>query len=167
MTVASESSESILTQFISLNNAQDFFQLENALKRLNSVASLDILKIQNNEVTFRIHLLSTQQEFEQEVASIRQVVKVEESYIEPEVSPEFETQDNTMSVGDDSTAAVDTEATATDADTDVQVIKGNEVVGDDTLAASDVNSEDAGSEALEEVTPQHAKPSLVYEWNRS
>ncbi|MEZ9417398.1 DUF2066 domain-containing protein, partial [Vibrio sp. 10N.286.49.E1] len=75
------------------------FQLENALKRLNSVASLDILKIQNNEVTFRIHLLSTQQEFEQEVESIRQVAKVEESYIEPEVSPEFETQDNTMSVG--------------------------------------------------------------------
>ena len=99
--------------------------------------------------------------------SIRQVAKVEESYIEPEVSPEFETQDNTMSVGDDSTAVVDPEATATDADTDVQVIKGNEVVGDDTLAGSDANSEDAGSEALEAAAPQHAKPSLVYEWNRS
>ena len=167
MTVASEASESILTQFISLNNAQDFFQLENALKRLNSVASLDILKIQNNEVTFRIHLLSTQQEFEQEVTSIRQVTKVEDSYIEPEVSPEFETQDNTMSVGDDSTAAVDTEVTATDADTGVQVIKGNEVVGDDSLAGSDANLELTSSEVQEAAAPQHAKPSLVYEWNRS
>lgn len=88
--------------------------MESALKRLNSVASLDILKIQNNEVTFRIHLLSTQQEFEQEVESIRQVAKVEESYIEPEVSPEFETQDNSMSVGDDSTDAVDAEGSETD-----------------------------------------------------
>ncbi|MDH5977015.1 DUF2066 domain-containing protein [Vibrio splendidus] len=168
VTVASESSESILTQFISLNNAQDFFQLENALKRLNSVASLDILKIQNNEVTFRIHLLSTQQEFEQEVESIRQVVKVEESYIEPEVSPEFETQDNTMSVGDDSAAVIDTtlndgaEATANEVDPSVQVIKGSEL---STEADAEL-ANTSGSEELTVVAPVHAKPSLVYEWVR-
>ncbi|UOE78985.1 DUF2066 domain-containing protein [Vibrio splendidus] len=168
VTVASESSESILTQFISLNNAQDFFQLENALKRLNSVASLDILKIQNNEVTFRIHLLSTQQEFEQEVESIRQVAKVEESYIEPEVSPEFETQDNTMSVGDDSAAVTDTtlndgaEATANEADPSVQVIKGSEL---STEADAEL-ANTSGSEELTVVAPVHAKPSLVYEWVR-
>ncbi|MEZ9722220.1 DUF2066 domain-containing protein [Vibrio splendidus] len=168
VTVASESSESILTQFISLNNAQDFFQLENALKRLNSVAGLDILKIQNNEVTFRIHLLSTQQEFEQEVESIRQVAKVEESYIEPEVSPEFETQDNTMSVGDDSAAVTDTtvndgaEATANEADPGVQVIKGSEL---STEADAELTNT-SGSEELTVVAPVHAKPSLVYEWVR-
>lgn len=168
VTVASESSESILTQFISLNNAQDFFQLENALKRLNSVASLDILKIQNNEVTFRIHLLSTQQEFEQEVESIRQVAKVEESYIEPEVSPEFETQDNTMSVGDDSAAVTDTtlndgaEATANEVDPSVQVIKGSEL---STEADAELTNT-SGSEELTVVVPVHAKPSLVYEWVR-
>lgn len=168
VTVASESSESILTQFISLNNAQDFFQLENALKRLNSVASLDILKIQNNEVTFRIHLLSTQQEFEQEVESIRQVAKVEESYIEPEVSPEFETQDNTMSVGDDSAAVTDTtlndgaEATANESDPSVQVIKGSEL---STEADAELTNT-SGSEELTVVAPVHAKPSLVYEWVR-
>ncbi|PTO85175.1 DUF2066 domain-containing protein [Vibrio splendidus] len=166
VTVASESSESILTQFISLNNAQDFFQLENALKRLNSVASLDILKIQNNEVTFRIHLLSTQQEFEQEVESIRQVAKVEESYIEPEVSPEFETQDNSMSVGDDSTDAVDAEGSETESS--VQVIKGSEVSTDADLAGtSDVTLDESGEEELTVTAPVHAKPSLVYEWVRS
>ena len=166
VTVASESSESILTQFISLNNAQDFFQLESALKRLNSVASLDILKIQNNEVTFRIHLLSTQQEFEQEVESIRQVAKVEESYIEPEVSPEFETQDNSMSVGDDSTDAVDAEGSETDSN--VQVIKGSEVSTDAELAGtSDVTLDESGEEELTVTAPVHAKPSLVYEWVRS
>ena len=166
VTVASESSESILTQFISLNNAQDFFQLESALKRLNSVASLDILKIQNNEVTFRIHLLSTQQEFEQEVESIRQVAKVEESYIEPEVSPEFETQDNSMSVGDDSTDAVDAEGSETDSN--VQVIKGSELSTDAELTStSDVTLDESGEEELTVTAPVHAKPSLVYEWVRS
>lgn len=166
VTVASESSESILTQFISLNNAQDFFQLESALKRLNSVASLDILKIQNNEVTFRIHLLSTQQEFEQEVESIRQVAKVEESYIEPEVSPEFETQDNSMSVGDDSTDAVDAEGSETDSN--VQVIKGSELSTDAELTGtSDVTLDESGEEELTVTAPVHAKPSLVYEWVRS
>ncbi|MEZ9472509.1 DUF2066 domain-containing protein [Vibrio lentus] len=166
VTVASESSESILTQFISLNNAQDFFQLESALKRLNSVASLDILKIQNNEVTFRIHLLSTQQEFEQEVASIRQVAKVEESYIEPEVSPEFETQDNSMSVGDDSTDAVDAEGSETDSN--VQVIKGSEASTDAELTStSDVTLDESGEDELTVTAPVHAKPSLVYEWVRS
>ncbi|MEZ8189167.1 DUF2066 domain-containing protein [Vibrio sp. 1F279] len=164
VTVASESSESILTQFISLNNAQDFFQLENALKRLNSVASLDILQIQNNEVTFRIHLLSTQQEFEQEVESIRQVAKVEESYIEPEVSPEFETQDNTMSVGDDSTDAA--EVVGDETDSGVQVIKGNEV-SEDAELTPDTTLEDSSTEDLTITAPVHAKPSLVYEWVRS
>ncbi|MFA0015228.1 DUF2066 domain-containing protein [Vibrio lentus] len=166
VTVASESSESILTQFISLDNAQDFFQLESALKRLNSVASLDILKIQNNEVTFRIHLLSTQQEFEQEVESIRQVAKVEESYIEPEVSPEFETQDNSMSVGDDSTDAVDAESS--EIDSSVQVIKGSEVSMDaEPTGTSDVTLDESGEEELTVTAPVHAKPSLVYEWVRS
>ncbi|WP_299694020.1 DUF2066 domain-containing protein [uncultured Vibrio sp.] len=164
VTVASESSESVLTQFISLNNAQDFFQLENTLKRLNSVASLDILKIRNNEVTFRIHLLSTQQEFVQEVESIRQVAKVEESYIEPETSPEFEMQDNTISVGSESTAPVDT-------DTDVQVMKANDLSNTDTVTDSDVTiapsaTQELNTQDLEVATPLDASPSLVYEWIR-
>ncbi|WP_135384114.1 DUF2066 domain-containing protein [Vibrio tasmaniensis] len=163
--VASESSESILTQFISLNNAQDFFQLENALKRLNSVASLDILQIQNNEVTFRIHLLSTQQEFEQEVESIRQVAKVEESYIEPEVSPGFEAQDNIMSVGDDS--AVVTDAMGNETTPSVQVIKGSELSTDAELTNAEVTLGESDEEALPVTAPVNAKPSLVYEWVRS
>ncbi len=165
VTVASESSESILTQFISLNNAQDFFQLENALKSLNSVASLDILQIQNNEVTFRIHLLSTQQEFAQEVESIRQVAKVEEAYIEPEVSPEFEAQDNIMSVGDDS--AVVTDAMGNETTPSVQVIKGSELSTDAELTNAEVTLGESDEEALPVTAPVHAKPSLVYEWVRS
>jgi hypothetical protein len=181
VTVASESSESILAQFISLNNAQDFFQLESALKSLNSVASLDILKIQNNELTFQIHLLSTQQEFEQEVESIRQIVKVEEFYFEPEVSPEFEKQDNIMSVGDDAAVpdvdvpnidvpvavAVDTKAASSEADSSVQVIKNRELSTDpERTNTTDATRDASNVDELTGIAPEHTKPSLVYEWVR-
>jgi hypothetical protein len=169
VTVASESSESILAQFISLNNAQDFFQLENALKALNSVASLDILKIQNHEVTFRIHLLSTQDEFETEVERLRSVAKVEASYIEPEQTPEFEVQDNTLSVG-----GVEPQPEAEEAP---QVVTPSnlsaEVKASDAESETNATDEDeaavevAGSEVVETTgAPKPLKPSLVYEWIR-
>lgn len=161
VTVASESSESILAQFISLNNAQDFFQLENALKALNSVASLDILKIQNHEVTFRIHLLSTQDEFEKEVESLRSVAKVEASYLEPEQTPEFEAQDNTLSVGEsetlpesDGTQQVETPSNqSSEAETPVTEVSGDESVNDEVMVEA-------------KAEPVVVKPSLVYEWIR-
>lgn len=81
--VASESSESIKVRFTELNDAVSFFTLENGLKKLSSVASLDILKIQGNHVTFNVHLLSSQQEFEQEVLHIAPVVQLENAVVQP------------------------------------------------------------------------------------
>lgn len=75
--VASESSEAVKVRFTELNDAVSFFTLENQLKKLSSVASIDILKIQGNQVTFNVHLLSTQQEFEQEVRRMRDVTQLE------------------------------------------------------------------------------------------
>ncbi|MEF1291230.1 DUF2066 domain-containing protein [Vibrio sp. M260118] len=75
--VASESSESVKVRFTELNDAVGFFTLENQLKKLSSVASLDILKIKGNQVTFEVHLLASQQEFEQEVRRMRDVVQLE------------------------------------------------------------------------------------------
>ncbi len=75
--VGSESSLTVLATFSSIDTADDFFQLEKRLKGLSSVASLDILKIQGSEVTFDIHLLTSDSEFEQEVMRIPQVQKAE------------------------------------------------------------------------------------------
>ncbi|MGF1709006.1 DUF2066 domain-containing protein [Vibrio kagoshimensis] len=147
VTVASESSESILAQFISINNAKNFFELENALKRLNSVASLDILKIQNSEVTFRIHLLSTQQEFEQEVERIRQVTAIERQSDMPEVAPGFEKQVNTQTVGDESEA--------------LEVVEQSSIEG--VFEGQDGESTEL-NEAEIVVPVQEVKPDLVYEW---
>ncbi|KGY11827.1 hypothetical protein NM22_11055 [Vibrio tubiashii] len=75
--VASESSESVKVRFTELNDAVSFFTLENQLKKLSSVASLDILKIKGNQVTFEVHLLASQHEFEQQVDRLRDVVQLE------------------------------------------------------------------------------------------
>ncbi|MEZ8102103.1 DUF2066 domain-containing protein [Vibrio bivalvicida] len=86
--VASESSEAVKVRFTELNDAVSFFTLENQLKKLSSVASLDILKIQGNQVTFDVHLLSSQQEFEQEVRRMRDVIQLESVTDEPQFEPE-------------------------------------------------------------------------------
>ncbi|MCG9577799.1 DUF2066 domain-containing protein [Vibrio tubiashii] len=83
--VASESSEAVKVRFTELNDAVSFFTLENQLKKLSSVASIDILKIQGNQVTFNVHLLSTQQEFEQEVRRMRDVTQLESVTDEPQI----------------------------------------------------------------------------------
>lgn len=75
--VASESSEAVKVRFTELNDAVSFFTLENNLKKLSSVAAVDILKIQSNEVTFNVHLLSSQQEFEQEVRRVGPIEQLE------------------------------------------------------------------------------------------
>ncbi|MBU2898715.1 DUF2066 domain-containing protein [Vibrio hepatarius] len=72
--VASEPSETVKVRFKALKNAVDFFTLENNLKKLSSVASLDILKIQRDQVTFTVHLLTSQAKFEQEVGRMDKVI---------------------------------------------------------------------------------------------
>tara|TARA_Y100001956_G_scaffold46695_1_gene45404 strand:- start:1607 stop:2872 length:1266 start_codon:yes stop_codon:yes gene_type:complete len=86
--VASESSETIKVRFTELNDAVGFFTLENKLKKLSSVASLDIVKIQGNEVTFNVHLLSSQAEFEQEVRRVAPVTQLESVVEQPVIQPE-------------------------------------------------------------------------------
>lgn len=83
--VASESSQAIKVRFTELNDAVGFFTLENQLKKLSSVASIDILKIQGNQVTFNVHLLSTEQEFEQEVRRLGDLVQRESVTDMPQV----------------------------------------------------------------------------------
>ncbi|EEY98687.1 hypothetical protein VOA_002512 [Vibrio sp. RC586] len=75
--VSSKSSQSVIAQFGPLDSAQDFFVVENKLKRLSSVASLDILKIQGTQVTFNVHLLTSADEFKNEVLRMGQAVLVD------------------------------------------------------------------------------------------
>lgn len=82
---SSESSEAVKVRFTELTDAVGFFKLENNLKKLSSVASIDIVKIQSNEVTFNVHLLSSQAEFEQEVQRKNPVTQMASIVEQPEV----------------------------------------------------------------------------------
>ncbi len=77
--VASESSEAIQAHFSDVDDGISFFVLENKLKALSSVASLDVLTIQANTVTFKVHLLTSPQEFEQQVNAMGLVLQLEDS----------------------------------------------------------------------------------------
>ncbi|USD65938.1 DUF2066 domain-containing protein [Vibrio sp. SCSIO 43136] len=80
--VSDTSTQTVLTQFVEVNNANDFFTLESMLKGLNSVASVDVMKIQGNSVRYRVHLLASLADFERELANFSQVNRVE--FIEPQ-----------------------------------------------------------------------------------
>ena len=82
--VASESSEAVKVRFTSLDNAIDFFVLERKLQQLSSVASLDILKIQGNQVTFLAHLLTSPQDFEQEISRMREAIAPQQPIVAEE-----------------------------------------------------------------------------------
>ncbi|PMH41068.1 hypothetical protein BCU68_05145 [Vibrio sp. 10N.286.49.B3] len=77
VTIASQSTESMQVKFSQVGGALDFFTLENRLKSLNSVASLDILSVQGHDVTFQVHLLVTPTEFEQQLLSLDYLAKVD------------------------------------------------------------------------------------------
>lgn len=81
--VAANSSEAVKAQFIAIDGALDFFHLENKLKRLPSVASLDIVKIQNHQVTFNVHLLSSSDVFQREVLNLGMVTRLESQPVTP------------------------------------------------------------------------------------
>ncbi|MCG3730884.1 DUF2066 domain-containing protein [Vibrio cincinnatiensis] len=73
--VSSESSQKLLAEFKPVRSAQAFFALERALMRLSSVASLDVVKIKGDEVTFNVHLLADEDGFVQEVLRMKQITQ--------------------------------------------------------------------------------------------
>ncbi|NAW68482.1 DUF2066 domain-containing protein [Vibrio sp. V27_P1S3P104] len=112
--VSSESSQKLLVEFKPVNHARDFFTLEEALNRLSSVASLDVVKIKGNEVTFNVHLLASQTEFEQEVLRMRQVATRSAPLIETpslQAHSGLSTTEASASETSEETAKVESEAT--------------------------------------------------------
>ncbi len=73
--VADESSDGITMKVVNVNSASDFFTLDKVLKKLSSVASSEIKRVQGNELTLKLHLLAPKEVFEQEASSIRQLTE--------------------------------------------------------------------------------------------
>ncbi|MGR2665307.1 DUF2066 domain-containing protein [Vibrio campbellii] len=79
--VSSKSSKALDVKVLNVESAMDFFELENSLTKLNSVAGTEIKRIQGNQVTLTIHLLASQQAFEQEASSIRPLEVTEDPMV--------------------------------------------------------------------------------------
>ncbi|UUM31289.1 DUF2066 domain-containing protein [Vibrio japonicus] len=73
--VASESKASLTVQFTALNDPISFFILESKLNQLNSVASIDVINMQGAKVVLNLHLLSSREEFQQELVRSVPVVQ--------------------------------------------------------------------------------------------
>lgn len=67
--------DTLLANFSGIHTAKDFFTLEQLLKDLSSVAAVQVHQIQGDTVIFNIDLLSNINEFKQEAAKNRQLVK--------------------------------------------------------------------------------------------
>ncbi|WP_425668947.1 DUF2066 domain-containing protein [Vibrio owensii] len=141
--VSSKSSEAIDVKVLSVSSAMDFFELENSLTKLSSVAGAEIKRIQGNQVTLTIHLLASQQAFEQEVSSIRSLEVTEDPMagmeeVVPAQLPEEPAQPTQLP------------ATTEDA-------QAAEVV--------DLNTDSAQPEQPVVVKPAPEQYDLIYKWN--
>lgn len=141
--VSSKSSEAIDVKVLSVSSAMDFFELENSLTKLSSVAGAEIKRIQGNQVTLTIHLLASQQAFEQEVSSIRSLEVTEDPMagmeeVVPAQLPEEPAEPTQLP------------ATTEDA-------QAAEVV--------DLNTETAQPEQPAVVKPAPEQYDLIYKWN--
>lgn len=141
--VSSKSSEAIDVKVLNVSSAMDFFELENSLTKLSSVAGAEIKRIQGNQVTLTIHLLASQQAFEQEVSSIRSLEVTEDPMagmeeVVPAQLPEEPAQPTQLP------------ATTEDA-------QAAEVV--------DLNTDTAQPEQPVVVKPSPEQYDLIYKWN--
>ncbi|MGP8307346.1 DUF2066 domain-containing protein [Vibrio sp. YIC-376] len=143
--VSGESSEGITMKVVNITSASDFFRLESALKKLNSVAGSEIKRVQGNELTLRLHLLASKQAFEQEASSISQLAVYEEP-IKPveEVRPVQATQE-----------PIPTETLAEE-----------EQLNSDVVTAEVPVQEEQESESVI-IAPTQEQYDVIYEWTAS
>ncbi len=73
--VAGESSDGMTMKVVNVNSAADFFHLEKVLKKLSSVASSELKRVQGNELTLKLHLLAPKEVFVKEASSIKQLTE--------------------------------------------------------------------------------------------
>ena len=142
--VSGESSEGITMKVVNITSASDFFRLESALKKLNSVAGSEIKRIQGNELTLKLHLLASKQAFEQEVSSISQLA-VHEEPNKPveEVLPVLVTQ----------------QPTSTDTLTDHEQVNSDVV-----MAEAEVSVHEGQESESVTVEPAQEPYDVIYEW---
>lgn len=159
-----KSENTITAQFIEVDSAISFFTLETILKGLNSVAGVDVDKIVGNEVTFNIHLLGSELDFETEVVQNSHIRKFELMEIEEPFAPLLD--DSNVDLAEGSEVAElqepetlkDNKEVALDATDSVTEQQTNDI----SSTTPDIVELDPLSKT-QEVIPEEVKP-LIFEW---
>ncbi|HFQ5378605.1 TPA: DUF2066 domain-containing protein [Vibrio vulnificus] len=148
--VLGESSESVVVKFLNINNAIDFFTLEKTLTSLNSVANLDVLEIKGNELMLRVHLLASQEAFEQEATKLSKVTKFDDPLL-------VEDEENAVPV-----PPIETQVQPTKND----ALTKNDEVGEPAIEPimPTLNEETTHSPVVVEQPPAKPKYQMVFEW---
>ncbi|ELE2040453.1 TPA: DUF2066 domain-containing protein [Vibrio vulnificus] len=148
--VLGESSESVVVKFLNINNAIDFFTLEKTLTSLNSVANLDVLEIKGNELMLRVHLLASQEAFEQEATKLSKITKFDDPLL-------VEDEENAVPV-----PPIETQVQPTKND----ALTKNDEVGEPALEPimPTLNEETTHSPVVVEQLPAKPKYQMVFEW---
>ncbi|EGQ7854565.1 DUF2066 domain-containing protein [Vibrio vulnificus] len=148
--VLGESSESVVVKFLNINNAIDFFTLEKTLTSLNSVANLDVLEIKGNELMLRVHLLASQEAFEQEATKLSKITKFDDPLL-------VEDEENVVP--------------AQPIETQVQPTKNDALTKSDEVGEPAIepimptlNEANTNSPVVVEQPPAKPKYQMVFEW---
>lgn len=100
--ISTQTSEaSVAVKISHLKNAIDFFTLENELKNMSSVASIDVTKVSGESVLYTIHILTSEEDFKQELSKSGHLAEIEE----------FVTNDVPTSVNNESLPEISTGVT--------------------------------------------------------
>ncbi|ELK2035229.1 DUF2066 domain-containing protein [Vibrio vulnificus] len=148
--VLGESSESVVVKFLNINNAIDFFTLEKTLTSLNSVANLDVLEIKGNELMLRVHLLASQEAFEQEATKLSKITKFDDPLL-------VEDEENAVPV-----PPIETQVQPTKND----ALTKHDEVGEPAIEPimPTLNEETTHSPVVVEQPPAKPKYQMVFEW---
>lgn len=140
--VTDEASDGITMKVVNVNSASDFFRLESALKKLNSVAGSAVKRVQGNELILKLHLLASKEAFEKEASSIKQLTEYQESVQQMGevlvVKPAEEPQQ-------------------------VEVVVDEAQLGSGVITA-EVQAEETQESAPVVITPVQEQYDLIYEW---
>lgn len=152
--VAGQSSHSMILNVKHLSRAVHFFKLEQALNQLSSVASVDTIQIQGDEVTFRVHLLTTQEAFEQELASLNLIERLPEA----DEAADLEEQPVEHMQAEQSTSSEETTVDGTPTDQPLS----EEHSPKDATEKKSVN--DVDSQAMTSPPAETGQSTLLYQW---
>lgn len=168
--VIGEAAGSVHVEFTGIDDARTFFTLEKKMKQLQTVATVDAEKVVGDKVSFSVHLLASDAEFEAEILQALPVLKVDPKFVEE--APELDVNNSDAVAFDESGNTTEDAAII-----DEKSVEGAETITDGAVEVTPeqlpviVENDDTQTEAVQteeamqagEAT-QEPEKLLQFEW---